>query len=156
MPYGWTALATVQLPSFRPSSATSIEVAPSGTVTKYDFALLRCTESEAEKVYPAGAAIGVETTTVVMICRSMPTVVGSSTSRRALLMPAAVGAARTLTVTGWFSGRRTVVGPTTEKVSDLLFFRRSVCGTGVAGPVVRVMVTSYVFFSPAFRPPSRS
>ena len=80
-PYGWMAMNRVWLLSFSPPIATSRDLAPSGTVTKYDLVLLRCTVPDAEKVYFSGG----ETTTVLRICLSMPSVLGSSTSRIALL-----------------------------------------------------------------------
>ena len=67
----------VWLLSFSPPIATSSALAPSGTVTKYDWMLLRCTVFDAENVW----LTGVETTTVLRICLSMPSVFGSSTSR---------------------------------------------------------------------------
>lgn len=64
--------------------------------------------------------------------------------------------ASTLTVTGLFSGSETFLPPTTRKVLSALFARSSLWLTARSGPDVRVIVTSYVFFWPAFRPPSRS
>ncbi|CAM5384052.1 hypothetical protein SGLAM104S_03305 [Streptomyces glaucescens] len=103
-------------------------------------------------MYSSGAA----TTTVFSTCLSMPSVRGSSTSRIALLSPADFGAACTLTVTGWFSGRFTSSEPTMRKVPPALFSRCSSCRIARSAPEVRVSVISYVFFCPAFRPPSRS
>ncbi len=146
------AMNRVWLWPFSPPIATSRDLAPSGTVTKYDWVLLRWTVFDAEKVWFTGA----ETTTVVMTCLSMPSVFGSSTSRIALLRPADFGAAWTLTVTGWFSGSFTSSEPTILKVFAALFSKYSSWRTGLSAPDVRVIVTSYVFFLPALRPPSRS
>lgn len=87
-----------------------------------------------------------ETTTVVRICRSTPSVRGSSTSRIALFTPAVRDWAWTLTVTGLFSGSETLSPPTTRKVPSALFARFSLWLTARSGPDVRVMVMSYVFF----------
>lgn len=142
----------VWLSPLSPPIATSSAFAPSGTVTKYDSVLLRCTEFFAEKSYFSGA----ETTTVVSTCWSTPSVRGSSTSRIALLIPAEPGRASTLTVTGSFSGSFTSSRPTIRKVWPALFSNSSSCRIGRSAPEVRVSVISYVFFCPAFTPPSRS
>lgn len=126
-----------------------------GTVTKYDLVLLRCTEPAAEKVYE-GLASGAETTTVDMICWSTPLVRSSSTVRTALCSPAEVGRAWTLTVTGLSSGSEISSSPSTRNVPPWLFSKSSSWRTARSGPDVRVIVTSYVRFWPAFRPPSRS
>src|SRR5882757_3265734 len=143
----------VWLPVVSPSMATSREVAPAGTVTKYDRVLSRSIEPDRLSVYD-GAATGVETMTAAETWVSVPRVSGSSTLSSALCVPADFGLAVTFTVTGLFSGRDTT-GPATLKVPSL-FFQVSVCRLAYDGPLVRVMTTLYVRDWPAVRPPSRS
>lgn len=144
----------VWLPERRAPMPTSRAFAPSGTVTKYDVVLLRCTEPEAVKVYE-GFASGLATITVARICWSTPRVFLSSSCRMALCTPADAGFAWTLTVTGFPSGRATWPEPVSLKVPSL-FLSETLCVTALSGPVVRTTVTGYVFVCPAFSPPSRS
>src|SRR5690606_36787022 len=97
------AMNRVWLSAFRPLIAISSVLAPSGTVTKYDVVQLRSALPDAAKVYFRGA----ESTTVLGLWWSTPSVRGSSTSRIALFRPAYFGFAWTLTVTGLFSGSPT-------------------------------------------------
>ena len=106
----------VWLPVRRPPRATSSDLAPSGTVTKYDLVPLRSTEPDVGdrvgRARPASSA----TTTVARICWSTPWVAGSSTCRIALCTPAAARLGlRPSTVTGLFSGSATVVGRRAER-----------------------------------------
>src|SRR4051812_32832007 len=136
-------------PVAMPPSLTCKDLAPSGTVTKYDVVWLRSTVPERVIEYD-GCVVSVETTTVLRTAKSTPAVAASSSRMMALCAPAR---ARTTTgmLTAWISGRFTAG----QELYVPSFPTHTILWVRVAaGPLVRVTLTVYVVVWPGLSPPA--